>query len=103
LESGITQDSKSWDDVLRMAETVNQKMAPKSYGRHMFDPKDRVTPMLDTSEAVEALKIMRDLASPKRANPQNHQLVVPYRVQRRHTQRRSGHGRRLERLGQGRG
>jgi multiple sugar transport system substrate-binding protein len=82
---------KSWDDVLRIAETVNQKLAPKSYGwsglysgevvvngyipillslgGYMFDPKDRVTPMLDTPEAVEALKILRDLASPKRAHP----------------------------------
>jgi multiple sugar transport system substrate-binding protein len=40
-----------------------------SLGGHLFDPKDRVTPMLDTSEAVEALKIVRDLASPKRAHP----------------------------------
>jgi len=79
---------KSWDDVLRIAETVNQKLAPKSYGwsgrysvsdlyitvllslgGHLFDPKDRVTPMLDTPEAVEALKIVRDLASPRRAHP----------------------------------
>jgi multiple sugar transport system substrate-binding protein len=81
---------KSWDDVLRIAETVNQKLAPKSYGwsgeysavvtnvyatvllslgGNLFDPKDRVTPMLDTPEAVEALKIVRDLASPKRAHP----------------------------------
>jgi len=79
---------KSWDDVLRIAETVNQRLAPKSYGwsasysvsdlyitvllslgGHLFDPKDRVTPTLDTPEAVEALKIARDLASPKRAHP----------------------------------
>jgi multiple sugar transport system substrate-binding protein len=82
---------KSWDDVLRIAETVNQKLAPKSYGwsgfysggvvsdvyatvllslgGYMFDPKDRVTPMLDTPEAVEALKIVKDLASPKRGHP----------------------------------
>jgi len=82
---------KSWDDVLRIAETVNQRLAPKSYGwsgnysdgvasdvyatvllslgGYIFDPKDRVTPMLDTPEAVEALKIVRDLASPKRAHP----------------------------------
>jgi ABC-type sugar transport system, periplasmic component len=79
---------KSWDDVLRIAETVNQRLAPKSYGwsgrysvsdlyitvllslgGYMFDPKDRVTPTLDTPEAVEALKIVRDLASPKRAHP----------------------------------
>ena len=82
---------KSWDDVLRIAEEVNQRLAPKSYGwsgnypdgvvsdvyatvllslgGYMFDPKDRVTPMLDTPEAVEALKIVRDLASPKRAHP----------------------------------
>jgi Tat (twin-arginine translocation) pathway signal sequence len=82
---------KSWDDVLRIAEAVNQKLAPKSYGwsgfysggvvsdvyatvllslgGHLFDPKDRVTPMLDTPEAVEALKIVRDLASPKRGHP----------------------------------
>ncbi len=81
---------KSWDDVLRIAETVNQRLAPKSYGwsgeysgvvtnvyatvllslgGNLFDPKDRVTPTLDTPEAVEALKIVRDLASPKRAHP----------------------------------
>jgi multiple sugar transport system substrate-binding protein len=82
---------KSWDDVLRIAETVNQRLAPKSYGwsgnysdgvasdvyatvllslgGYIFDPKDRVTPTLDTPEAVEALKIVRDLASPKRAHP----------------------------------
>ena len=82
---------KSWDDVLRIAETVNQRLAPKSYGwsgtysgevvsnvyvpillslgGYLFDPKDRVTPMLDTPEAVEAFKIVRDLASPKRAHP----------------------------------
>jgi multiple sugar transport system substrate-binding protein len=79
---------KSWDDVLRIAETVNQRLAPKSYGwsgrysvsdlyitvllslgGYIFDPKDRVTPTLDTPEAVEALKITRDLASPKRAHP----------------------------------
>jgi multiple sugar transport system substrate-binding protein len=81
---------KSWDDVLRIAEAVNQKLAPKSYGwsgeysgvvtnvyatvllslgGNLFDPKDRVTPTLDTPEAVEALKIVRDLASPKRAHP----------------------------------
>ena len=79
---------KSWDDVLRIAEAVNQKLAPKSYGwsgrytvsdlyitvllslgGRIFDPKDRVTPTLDTPEAVEALKIARDLASPRRAHP----------------------------------
>jgi multiple sugar transport system substrate-binding protein len=79
---------KSWDDVLRIAETVNQRLAPKSYGwtarytvsdvyitvllslgGYIFDPKDRVTPTVDTPEAVEALKIVRDLASPKRGHP----------------------------------
>ncbi|MFZ8838476.1 MAG: extracellular solute-binding protein [Pyrobaculum sp.] len=79
---------KSWDDVLRIAETVNQRLAPKSYGwsgrytvsdvyitvllslgGYIFNPKDRVTPTVDTPEAVEALKITRDLASPKRAHP----------------------------------
>jgi len=82
---------KSWDDVLRIAEEVNQKLAPQSYGwsgnypdgvisdvyatvllslgGYMFDPKDRITPTLDTPEAVEAMELIVELASPKRAHP----------------------------------
>ena len=81
---------KSWDDVLRISEEVTKRLAPGAYGwsslyssvatdlyitvllslgGYLFDPKDRVTPMIDSSEAVEALKIVRDLASSKRAHP----------------------------------
>jgi len=73
---------KSMDDIMRIAETVQKKLAPKIYGftgnftvgqgsgaagdayalillAHggaFFDPKDGVTPVLDSQEAVEALK-----------------------------------------------
>jgi len=53
-----------------------------SLGGHLFDPKDRVAPTLDTPEVVEALKIVRGPRLSKKRLPQNHKLVVPHRVQR---------------------
>lgn len=73
---------KSMDDIMRIAETVQKKLTPKiygftgnftvgqgsgaagdayallllTYGGAFFDPKDGVTPVLDSQEAVEALK-----------------------------------------------
>jgi len=73
---------KSMDDIMRIAETVQRRLAPKiygftgnftvgqgsgaagdayallllTYGGAFFDPKDGVTPVLDSQEAVEALK-----------------------------------------------
>ncbi|AKT34072.1 carbohydrate ABC transporter substrate-binding protein, CUT1 family [Pyrobaculum sp. WP30] len=73
---------KSMDDIMRIAETVQKRLAPKiygftgnftvgqgsgaagdayallllTYGGAFFDPKDGVTPVLDSQEAVEALK-----------------------------------------------
>jgi multiple sugar transport system substrate-binding protein len=85
IESVGENPPKSWDDVVRIAETVQQKMAPKTYGWSgnypggvtsdvyltvlmslggaMFDPRDRVTPVLDSNEAVEALKLIAYLAN----------------------------------------
>jgi len=73
---------KSMDDIMRIAEIVQKKLTPKiygftgnftvgqgsgaagdayallllTYGGAFFDPKDGVTPVLDSQEAVEALK-----------------------------------------------
>jgi multiple sugar transport system substrate-binding protein len=73
---------KSMDDIMRIAETVQKKLTPKiygftgnftvgqgsgaagdayallllTYGGAFFDQKDGVTPVLDSQEAVEALK-----------------------------------------------
>jgi len=73
---------KSMDDIMRIAEAVQRRLAPKiygftgnftlgqgsgaagdayallllAYGGAFFDPKDGVTPVLDSQEAVEALK-----------------------------------------------
>ncbi len=73
---------KSIDDIMRKAETVQKRLAPKiygftgnftvgqgngaaedayallhlAYGSALFDPEDGVTPVLDSQEAVEALK-----------------------------------------------
>jgi len=91
IERAGERPPKSWDDVIRISETVTQKLAPRSYGwsghystgsatdvyltvllslgGHMFSPKDKVTPVLDSQEAVEALKIVKELAAPKRAHP----------------------------------
>jgi multiple sugar transport system substrate-binding protein len=85
---------KSMDDIMRIAETVQRRLAPKiygftgnftrgqaagaagdayavlllAYGGAFFDPKDRVTPVLDSQEAVEALKAAKFLV--KNGHPQ---------------------------------
>lgn len=91
VESVGETPPRSWDDVYRIAETVNERLGPRgvfgwsahypyvftdavilvlvSLGGRVFDPKDMVTPVFDSQEAVEALTIVKDLASPKRAHP----------------------------------
>ncbi|RFA94188.1 sugar ABC transporter substrate-binding protein [Pyrobaculum aerophilum] len=74
---------RSWDDVLRIAQEVTEKLAPNVYGwsgnypsvvddvyltvllslgGHVFDPKDRVTPVFYSQEAIDALNIVKELA-----------------------------------------
>ncbi|MFP3169579.1 MAG: extracellular solute-binding protein [Thermoproteus sp.] len=82
LEQINESEPRSLDDMMRIAETVQRKLAPRvygftgnftvgqgsgaagdayallllAYGGAFFDPKDGVTPVLDSQEAVDALK-----------------------------------------------
>ncbi|MEM1663475.1 MAG: extracellular solute-binding protein [Pyrobaculum sp.] len=85
---------KSWDDVLRITETINTRLGPEriygwvgnynnnvsdvymavllSMGGHMFDPSDGVTPVLATASrtsAIEAMRIVKELADRRRGHP----------------------------------
>ncbi|MEM4892060.1 MAG: extracellular solute-binding protein [Pyrobaculum sp.] len=86
-------EPRSWDDVLRIAETVTARLGGggvygwssyypsvftdafltilASLGGRVFDPRDKVTPVLDSQEAVEALKILKTLADRRRGHPKS--------------------------------